>query len=113
LDIDIFIRPTVENADKTRHALLYFGYDLGDVTVEDLLHTKLLVRQYVLQTDIHPFVAGVTFDRVWKNKVSGTIGATRAWFASLDDLIAMKDAAGRPKDQDDLMYLRRIKERKG
>ena len=111
LDVDVFIRPTIENAKRVHRALSAFGYDLADVTTDDLLNTKLLIRQYALQTDIHPFVAGVEFDRVWAGRVAGTIGTTRAWFASLDDLIAMKRAAGRPKDQEDLKYLVRLKER--
>jgi hypothetical protein len=31
------------------------------------------------------------------------------WFASLDDLIRMKKAAGRPKDIEDLKYLIKLK----
>ena len=31
------------------------------------------------------------------------------WFASLDDLIAMKKAAGRPKDLEDLKALKYLK----
>lgn len=38
------------------------------------------------------------------------MGATEASFASLDDLIRMKEAAGRPKDLEDLKYLRRIRD---
>ncbi len=113
LDIDIFIRPARENAERLHAALGAFGYDLTDVSIDDLLHTKLLIRQYTLQTDIHPFVAGATFEQVWANKVAGAIGSTRAWFASLEDLIIMKEAAGRPKDLEDLKHLRRLKERNG
>lgn len=111
LDIDLFIRPSPENAERVHCALTAFGYNLIDITIDDLLQTKLLIRQYVVQTDIHPFVAGVTFDDVWAGKVPGTIGTTPAWFASLDDLIAMKQAAGRPKDLEDLKFLKRLKER--
>ena len=35
-------------------------------------------------------------------------GNTFVYFASLDSLIKMKRAAGRPKDLDDLKYLRRL-----
>jgi hypothetical protein len=31
------------------------------------------------------------------------------WFASLDDLIRMKKATGRPKDREDLKYLLKLK----
>ncbi|HHT9135540.1 MAG TPA: hypothetical protein ACFYD2_11640 [Candidatus Avalokitesvara rifleensis] len=46
-----------------------FGYDVKDVTIEDLLENKVLIRQYWVETDIHPFVSGVDFNEVWANKV--------------------------------------------
>jgi len=112
LDVDIFIEPTEENGLRTWAALRDFGYDVTDLTVEDLLTKKILIRQYWLETDTHPFVAGVTFDQVWANRVEGAIGETPTLFASLDDLIAMKQAAGRPKDLEDLRALLKLRERR-
>ena len=109
LDIDIFIRPDPLNAARTLRALAAFGYDMTDVTVNDLLNKKLLIRQYAVETDIHPFIKGVTFAGIWKNKVRAKFGNTFAYFASLNDLIKMKKAAGRPKDMEDLKYLTKIK----
>lgn len=109
LDIDVFIQPTADNAEKTWQALKAFGYDVTDVKKEDLLKKKLLIRQYAVETDIHPFVKGVSFERVWKNKVRAKFGDTFVYFASLDDLIKMKYAAGRPKDLEDLKYLKKLK----
>ena len=109
LDIDIFIRPERANAEKTLVALKKFGYDVRDVTVDELLTKKILIRQYLVETDIHPYVKGVSFDDVWKNKVKSKFGDTFVWFASLDDLIKMKKAAGRPKDIEDLKYLIKLK----
>lgn len=111
LDIDIFIKPEMVNAQRTLKALKQFGYDVTDIAADDLLTKKVLIRQYLVETDIHPVVEGVTFQKVWKNKVKARFGKTFVWFASLDDLIAMKKAASRPKDQEDLKYLRRIKKR--
>jgi predicted nucleotidyltransferase len=105
LDIDIFIRPERTNAEKALVALKNFGYDVSDLTVDELLTKKILIRQYLVETDIHPYVKGVSFDEVWKNKVKSKFGDTFVWFASLDDLIKMKKAAGRPKDIEDLKYL--------
>lgn len=110
LDIDIFIEATPENAQRTLMALKDVGYDVADVTEEDLLTKKLLIRQYTLETDVHPFVAGVTFEEVWHNRIESCIGQTPANFASLDDLIRMKQAAGRPKDLEDLRVLLKLKE---
>ena len=72
----------------------------------------MLIRQYLVETDLHPFVKAVTSDRIWSNKTKAKFGDIFVWFASLDDLIKMKQAAGRPKDIEDLKYLRRLKQKK-
>ena len=110
LDIDIFIRPEILNAEKTLSALKDFGYDVSDIAVDELLTKKILIRQYLVETDIHPYVKGVSFDTVWGNKVKAKFGETFVWFASLDDLIKMKRAAGRPKDREDLKYLLKLRQ---
>ena len=112
LDIDIFIRPEPKNAGRTLDALRDFGYDTAEVTVEDLLTRKVLIRQYLVETDIHPFVTGITFDHVWENRISGTFGEEKVYYASLDDLIVMKESAGRPKDLEDLKVLKILKEKR-
>lgn len=112
LDIDIFIQPTPLNAARCLTALEKFGYDITDITIKELLTKKLLLRQYLIEADFHPFVKGITFNRVWKNRVKNKIGSTVVYFAGLDDLIQMKKAAGRIKDKEDLKVLRALKKRK-
>ncbi len=106
-----YIRPEKDNAQRTLKALKQFGYDVTDISVDELLTKKLLIRQYLVETDIHPFVAGTTFEKVWKNKVQNFYGDTPVFFASLDDLIGMKESAKRPRDLEDLKYLRELKKR--
>jgi len=112
LDIDLFIEPNEANIKRAHEALKSFGYDVSNITINDLLTKKVLIRQYLVETDIHPFVKGISFDRVWTNKVKAKFGDTFVWFASLDDLIRMKQAAGRPKDAEDLKFLRKLKKKK-
>ena len=109
LDIDIFIKAEEQHARRTRKALKEFGYDVTDITTDDLLTKKVLIRQYIVESDFHPFVKGTTFDDIWKNKVKARFGKTFVWFASLDDLIKMKKAARRTKDKEDLKYLLKLK----
>jgi predicted nucleotidyltransferase len=111
LDVDIFIRPERSNAERALEAFREFGYDMTDVAVEDLLTKKLLIRQYAVEADIHPFVKGVSFERVWENKVEARFGETSVFFASLDDLIEMTRASGSPQDLQDLKYLLKLKEK--
>jgi hypothetical protein len=58
LDIDIFIKPEKTNAQRTLKALKEFGYDVTDLTIDELLTKKVLIRQYLIETDIHPIVTG-------------------------------------------------------
>ncbi len=108
LDIDLFVKPTRANIRRVMKALRQFGYDLADFNENDFLTHKVLIRQYVLETDIHPFVKGVSFDEIWKNKIPGEIGKTAVFFPSLEDMIRMKKAAGRPKDREDLKFLKKL-----
>jgi predicted nucleotidyltransferase len=111
LDIDIFIRPDGRNVKRTMTALVQFGYDLMDLSPEDFLKNKILIRQYTVEADFHPFVKGVKFEDIWKNRIKAKFGNTEVYFPSLDDMIKMKKAAGRAKDREDLKYLRKIKAR--
>ena len=113
VDFDLFIKNSHENAQKVHDALKKFGYDVSDLTADDLLQNKVLIRQYVVETDIHPFVKGISFDEVWSHKVKDKIGAVEVYFASLDDLIKMKKAAGRAKDLEDLKVLEKLKMKRG
>ncbi len=109
LDVDLFIEPSLRNAEKCLAALKAFGYDISDISIEDLLRKKVLIRQYTVEVDIHPFVKGVKFKDVWHNRVKAKIGNVLTSFASLNDLIKMKKAAGRAKDKEDLRILLAIK----
>lgn len=111
LDIDIFIEPVEANAERARTALRACGYDVTDLTIPQMLETKVLFRGYALPADVHPFVAGIPdFEIVWQHRIRGEIDGVSTNFASLDDLIRMKKAAGRGKDLDDLRYLEKIRE---
>jgi len=112
-DIDILIKPTRENARRTLAALSQAGYDISDLTIDEVLEKKILFRQYILATDIHPSAVGVTFDAVWRHRVRDTIEDVPVFVASLDDLIKMKRAANRAKDREDLKVLLELKRRKG
>ncbi len=111
-DIDIFVDSSEDNLKKLRIALTDFGYDLLDVSEEDLKSKKILIRQYLIETDIHPFVKGVTFEEVWQRKVETQMDDIKFFVASIDDLIMMKKAANRAKDLEDLKVLEKLKQNK-
>ena len=110
LDVDVFIDAVAENARRTRQALAATGFDVTELTVDDLLKFKVLIRQYVLQVDVHPFVSGVDFVDVWSRSEVSQIEGVQVRVPCLEDLIRMKEAAGRPKDLEDLKALRQLRE---
>lgn len=108
--LDIFIRPSKENAEKCMKTITEFGYDLEDTSIEDFMKYKILLRQnHLILLDIHPSVKGIDFDTLWKNKNTYKVGDIPTYFALLDDLIKMKKAAGRDQDLVDLKQLVTIK----
>ena len=111
-DVDILIDTSVDNIERTRIALEAFGYDTAGASDEDFKTKKLLFRQYWLDTDIHPSAKGISTRTALKNRIPGLYADVRTFFASLNDLIKMKRAAGRPKDKDDLRYLLEIRRQK-
>lgn len=109
-DIDIFFEPNKTNVKRLIQALKDVGYNgIEDLTIDQLIKNKTLFRQYLLDTDIHPFVAGVKFNDAWKTKKEVKIGNVKVFVPSLDNIIKMKKAAGRKKDLADLEYLKEIK----
>ncbi|MCX6560715.1 MAG: nucleotidyltransferase [Candidatus Aminicenantes bacterium] len=112
LDIDLFVKSTRPNIRRVMKALREFGYGLSDFSENDFLTHKILIRQYLLETDIHPFVKGIVFGEVWENRITSKIGKTEVYFPSLEDMIRMKKAAGRIKDREDLKFLKKLLKKK-
>jgi len=110
-DLDIFINPSEKNINNCINALIDFGYDIEDLTVDDFLKYKVLFRQKNLMLlDVHPKAKGVkNFDNLWKHRKKIKFDNFYVSIASLDDLITMKKAAGRTKDKADLEELFAVK----
>ena len=106
-DIDIWVRPTPENAAKVWRALARFGAPMRDLTVEDLSRPGVVFQIGVppCRVDILTQIDGVTFDDAWPRRVETKIGELTTVAIGRADLIANKRAAGRPKDRADLAWL--------
>lgn len=65
-------------------ALKEFGYDgIEDLKMDELMNKKILFRQYILDTDIHPFVAGTNFKEVWRTREEVEIEKVKVFVPSL------------------------------
>lgn len=106
-DLDIWIRPTRENAQRVWRALAEFGAPLRGVTMEDL-HTPELIYQLGVEPQRIDFIttpAGVEFDSSWRDRVMVRVSGRDFPFLNREDLIRSKRAAGRPQDLVDISHL--------
>lgn len=110
-DIDLFVRPTLENAERVHQALIAFGAPLvaHGVTPADFA-TAGSVYQMGLpprRIDVLTEISGVSFDEAWQHKESASLDARVIYVIGKTSYLKNKDAAGRPKDLADAARLRR------
>jgi hypothetical protein len=106
-DLDIWIRPTPENADRVLNALRRFGAPLHDLERDDLTCTDTVFQIGVppARVDILAGISGVVFDDAWKRRLVVSVDGVDLPVISRADFIANKRAAGRAKDLLDLALL--------
>lgn len=106
-DIDIWIRPTRENAARVLEALRDFGAPLFDLGIDDLTaeDTVFQIGVAPVRIDILTGIDGVAFDDAWARRVPVQIESLTIPVLGLDDLAANKRASGRPKDLADLVWI--------
>ncbi|HEX7702713.1 MAG TPA: nucleotidyl transferase AbiEii/AbiGii toxin family protein [Kofleriaceae bacterium] len=106
-DIDIWVRPTRENAERVLQALRAFGAPLFDLTIDDLVDEQTVFQIGVapVRIDILAGIDGVEFEDAWPRRLMAALGNESAPVLSLVDLAANKRAAGRPKDLVDLAWI--------
>jgi hypothetical protein len=111
-DLDIFIRPTEENARAAFNALLAHGVPLDGLGPFDLLDDEEHVRfgpdnDHV---DILASIGEMPFDQVWRNRVEMSMDGLSIPFISKADLIENKRQVGRLRDLADAEELDLIPE---
>jgi len=106
-DIDLFVRPTRENAERIRAALNEFGFESLRLALDELTKPGMVVQLGVppVRIDLITQVTGVSWEKADAARVPGQYGDTPVHFISRDDLIANKRATGRLKDAADIEAL--------
>lgn len=106
-DLDIWVRPTEDNAARVLVALQRFGAPLFDLTREDLTRSDTVFQIGLppARIDILSGISGVAFDDAWARRSTLVLEGVQVSVLSRDDFIANKRAAGRPKDLLDLALL--------
>lgn len=107
LDIDLWIRPTPENARRVWRALERFRAPLSKMEIGDFAEPEVLYQIGVppSRIDIMTSVTGLDFDTAWMNRITAAFGDVVAPVLGLDDMRKAKRATGRLKDLADLEEL--------
>jgi hypothetical protein len=108
-DLDVWVRPEVENARRAIAALGAFGAPLQDLTVDDLTHPGLIFQIGVepLRIDVITAIDGVRFEDAWPDRIEAKFADQTVGVLSRNHLIQNKRAAGREQDLLDVKWLER------
>jgi predicted nucleotidyltransferase len=99
-DLDLFVRPDVDNGSRVVDALVDFGFGSLDLKPSDFEAKDRVIQlgRRPNRVDLITNLYGVTFDDAWSRRVAASLDGVSVWMISRDDLIRNKRATGRPRD---------------
>jgi hypothetical protein len=94
-DIDLWLRPTHENAARVEQVLVEFRF--AGLRAADFMRPESIVHLGVApnRIDLLTSLTGVTFDEAWDKCVPGELGGVPVAFLSREILIKNQRATGR------------------
>jgi hypothetical protein len=106
-DIDLWVRPSQQNAERVWRALEGFGAPLERLSVGDLTSPDLVVQIGVSprRIDVLTSIDGVDFEAAWPERVLVSVDGLEVPVISRRHLVANKRATGRPQDLADIARL--------
>lgn len=111
MDIDIWVMPSLQNADAVLRALRRFGSPLHNLAKKDLQIDGTIFQIGVAprRIDTITTASGLKFEETYQNSISINIDGIEVHIPSIDDLIRNKRASGRTKDLADIEALEALK----
>ena len=106
-DLDVWIRPSPDNARRAHRALAQFGAPLDQLSEEDLATpgTVFQIGVQPVRIDVLTEIDGVSFDDAWADKVPTRFGDVPTHVLSRRMLLQNKRASGRLQDLADIEKL--------
>jgi len=106
-DIDIWVRPTPENAGRVLRAVARFGAPVRDLSATDLATPGTVFQIGVppRRIDLMTSIDGVEFDAAWTGRHQARVGDLDVPVIGRSDLVRNKRATGRPQDLADVAAL--------
>ena len=108
-DLDVWVRPSPENAKRVIEALRAFGAPLHDLTEKDLSTPGVIFQIGVepIRVDILTVIDGVQFDEAWPDRLITKFADQPIAVLSKALLIKNKLAAARTQDLADVEALKK------
>ena len=99
-DLDLWVRPTKENASRVWNALVAFGAPTSKLSVADFSTPDIVYQIGVAprRIDILTSISGVEFALAWQNRNSVELDGLTVPVIGRDDLLTNKRASGRRQD---------------
>jgi hypothetical protein len=103
-DIDLFVRPTPQNAERIIRALAAFGLVSSELSATDFIHPDRVVQIGVppVRVDFLTSITGVSWEEADAGKMPGSYGDVPVFFLGREQFVKNKKAIGRKKDVADL-----------
>ena len=103
-DLDILVRPTLDNATRLLAALEAFGFPVPDLSPQAIVDRRRMLEMGVPPVQVHVMsaISGVDWGEAWSGRVEGPLGRHRVPFLGREAFLRNKRAAGRPKDLADI-----------
>jgi hypothetical protein len=107
-DLDIWVRPTSDNADRVLRALRAFSAPLLELGREDLLRSDTVFQIGVAprRIDLLTGLTGLTFEEAWPARTTASVEGLEIPVLGREELLRNKEATGRPQDLADAAWLR-------
>jgi hypothetical protein len=84
-DLDVWVRPSVDNAARVHRALIAFGAPMANLSIDDLSVAGTIFQIGVApnRIDVLTSIEGVSFDVAWDRRVASTYGGVPIALLSL------------------------------
>jgi predicted nucleotidyltransferase len=107
-DLDIWLNPTAENANKIVDCINEFGFSSFGLTQADFTKEGNVIQLGYppLRIDLLTNIDGVSFEACYKNRKEVEIDELIVNFIGYQDLLKNKKESGRLRDLDDLEHLK-------
>ena len=109
-DLDILVKPSIENAKKVISALKDFGFGALNLTINDFTTEKQVVQlgHPPVRIDILTSISGLEWNIVDEGKIEGICQGIKLNFIGLKEFLINKKTLGRHKDFADIEALGKL-----